>query len=102
MDRQVGDLAGEVCFRSNFFQTRERINYLIDKYISYKGLSDRLKDLLEQFVNSQPAFAGRSPCGLGAKRRPKRGSQGGEATESSTSERNHPTTFTSLAFPLVN
>ena len=47
-------MAGEVCFRPNFFQTRGRINHLIDKYTSYEQLSDRIEDLPEQFVNSQP------------------------------------------------
>ena len=47
-------MAGEVCFRPNFFQTRERIDYLIDEYMSYEGLSDRLKDLPKQFINPQP------------------------------------------------
>ena len=28
------DLAGEVCFRPNFWQTKTRINYLIDEYLS--------------------------------------------------------------------
>lgn len=39
------DLAGEVCFRSNSFQTKERINYLIDRYFSYTQLRACLKDL---------------------------------------------------------
>ena len=48
------DLAGEVCFRPNFFQTKARINYLIDEYLSLEELGDRLKDLPQQFENPQP------------------------------------------------
>jgi len=48
------DLAGEVCFRPNFFQTKARINYLIGQYFSVEQLEDRLKDLPAQFANPQP------------------------------------------------
>ncbi|WP_019504009.1 ferritin-like domain-containing protein [Pleurocapsa sp. PCC 7319] len=48
------DLAGEVCFRPNFFQTKNRINYLIDEYLSLEQLCDRLEDLPQQFRNPQP------------------------------------------------
>ena len=48
------DLAGEVCFRPNFFQTRARINYLIDEYLNDLELSDRLEDLPQQFAAPQP------------------------------------------------
>ena len=48
------DLAGEVCFCPNFFQTKDRINYLIDKYLSEEQLCARLKDLLQQLSNPQP------------------------------------------------
>ena len=48
------DLAGEVCFRPNFFQTKDRINYLIDEYLSLEQLCDRLEDLPQQFRNPQP------------------------------------------------
>jgi hypothetical protein len=48
------DLAGEVCFRPNFFQTKARINYLIDQYLSCQKLGDRLEDLPQQFLNPQP------------------------------------------------
>ena len=48
------DLAGEVCFRPNFFQTKARINYLIDKYLSVEQLCDRLEDLPQQFADPQP------------------------------------------------
>ncbi len=48
------DLAGEVCFRPNFWQTKARINYLIDKYLSCEELCDRLEDLPQQFKNPQP------------------------------------------------
>ena len=48
------DLAGEVCFRPNFWQTKTRINYLIDEYLSIDKLCDRLSDLPQQFTNPQP------------------------------------------------
>jgi hypothetical protein len=54
MYQPTRDLAGEVCFRPNFFQTKGRINYLIDEYLSYAQLSDRLEDLSEQFRHPQP------------------------------------------------
>ena len=48
------DLAGEVCFCPNFWQTKTRINYLIDEYLSTKELCDRLEDLPKQFQDPQP------------------------------------------------
>jgi len=54
MYQPTRDLAGEVCFRPNFFQTKGRINYLIDEYLSYEQLSDRLEDLAQQFRHPQP------------------------------------------------
>ncbi len=48
------DLAGEVCFRPNFWQTKERINYLIDEYLSTDKLCDCLEDLPKQFQDPQP------------------------------------------------
>ncbi|PSB11391.1 hypothetical protein C7B62_05655 [Pleurocapsa sp. CCALA 161] len=54
MDRATRDLAGEVCFHPNFFQTKARINYLIDRYLSYDQLGDRLEDLPRQFEHPQP------------------------------------------------
>ena len=48
------DLAGEVCFNPNFFQTRARINYLIDYHLSLEKLCDRLKDLPIQWQKPQP------------------------------------------------
>jgi hypothetical protein len=48
------DLAGEVCFRPNFFQTKKRINYLIERYLSDAILGDRLADLPQQFRHPQP------------------------------------------------
>ena len=54
MYRPISDLAGEVCFRPNFFQTKGRINYLIDEYMSDEKLCDRLEDLPEQFIDPQP------------------------------------------------
>ncbi|MGL5836115.1 MAG: ferritin-like domain-containing protein [Waterburya sp.] len=54
MYQPTRDLAGEVCFRPNFFQTKTRINYLIDEYLNYEQLGDRLEDLPQQFRNPQP------------------------------------------------
>ena len=54
MNRATKDLAGEVCFCPNFFQTKARINYLIDRYLSCEQLCDRLEDLPQQFANPQP------------------------------------------------
>ena len=54
MDRSTRDLAGEVCFRPNFFQTKGRINRLIDRYLNDLELGDRLEDLPQQFSNPQP------------------------------------------------
>ena len=48
------DLAGEVCFRPNFWQTKTRINYLIQKYLGTNELCDRLEDLPRQFQEPQP------------------------------------------------
>lgn len=48
------DLAGEVCFRPNFWQTKTRINYLIGEYLSTDKLCDRLEDLPRQFQDPQP------------------------------------------------
>jgi len=54
MYQSTMDLAGEVCFRPNFWQTKGRINYLIDQYLSYEELCDRLEDLPQQFREPQP------------------------------------------------
>ena len=48
------DLAGEVCFKPNFFQSRARINLLIDRYLNLEKLCDRLEDLPKQWQNPQP------------------------------------------------
>ena len=48
------DLAGEICFKPNFFQTRARINFLTDRYLSIEKLRDRLEDLPGQWHNPQP------------------------------------------------
>ncbi|MDJ0569334.1 MAG: hypothetical protein QNJ53_09830 [Pleurocapsa sp. MO_192.B19] len=56
------DLAGEVCFCPNFFQTKARINYLIDEYLSLEKLCDRLEDLPQQFSNPQPRQWGSIKC----------------------------------------
>ncbi len=54
MYRPTMDLAGEVCFRPNFWQTKNRINYLIDEYLNPEELGDRLEDLQQQFRDPQP------------------------------------------------
>ena len=54
MYQPTRDLAGEVCFRGNFRQTKTRINYLIDEYLNLHELCDRLEDLPQQFTNPQP------------------------------------------------
>ncbi|MGK7947223.1 MAG: hypothetical protein AB4368_00045 [Xenococcaceae cyanobacterium] len=48
------DLAGEVCFRPHFFQTRVRINYLVEHYLSLDNLRDRLEDLPKQWQKPTP------------------------------------------------
>lgn len=48
------DLAGEVCFNPNFWQTKTRIHNLLDTYLTQDILCDRLEDLPEQFLNPQP------------------------------------------------
>ena len=42
------DLAKEVCFKPNFLQTRTRINYLVEHYLSLENLRYRLEDLPKQ------------------------------------------------------
>ena len=48
------DLAGEVCFKPNFFQTKARINFLINHYLSLEKLCHRLEDLPRQWQYPQP------------------------------------------------
>ena len=45
MYQSTVDLAGEVCFRPNFWQTKTRINHLINQYLSHDELCDHLEDL---------------------------------------------------------
>jgi len=45
------DLAGSCYKHPTYLQTRARINYLIDRYLSVAILSDRLTDLPTQFIN---------------------------------------------------
>ena len=54
MYQPTRDLAGEVCFRPNFWQTKARMNYLIDEYLNLNELCDRLEELPQQFANPQP------------------------------------------------
>lgn len=54
MYQPIKDLAGEVCFRPNFYQTKARIHCLVDKYLSLEQLGNRLEDLPQQFKNPQP------------------------------------------------
>ena len=55
MYRLTKDLAGEVCFRPNFWQTKARINYLIAEYLSLEQLCDRLSDLPRQIATEYGA-----------------------------------------------
>jgi rubrerythrin len=48
------DLAGQVYLKPNYFQIGDRINYLIERYLSFEKLSDRLQDLPVQFNNPRP------------------------------------------------
>jgi len=48
------DLAGQIYSVPNYFQIQKRINYLVDDYLSFKKLCDRLQDLPIQFNNPQP------------------------------------------------
>lgn len=48
------DLAGQKYPHSHYFQLQGRINYLVDRYLSFEKLHDRLKDLPIQFENPQP------------------------------------------------
>lgn len=50
----VTDLAGDVCFNPTLIQTKTRIHNLIATYLTSELLSDRIKDLPEQFLNPQP------------------------------------------------
>ncbi|UBF25147.1 hypothetical protein K9N68_26480 [Kovacikia minuta CCNUW1] len=45
------DLAGSLSVQPHYFDTRARINCLIDRYLSIETLSDRLSDLPSQFTN---------------------------------------------------
>lgn len=45
------DLAGYYHAEPTYFHTRQRFNYLVDRYLSPSVLSDRLTDLPEQFEN---------------------------------------------------
>ncbi|MEM7594424.1 MAG: ferritin-like domain-containing protein [Cyanobacteria bacterium P01_A01_bin.83] len=53
MYQPVRDLAGEICFNPNFWQTKGRINYLIEEYLSDEQLCDCLEDLPNQFQTPQ-------------------------------------------------
>ncbi|MCC0176303.1 ferritin-like domain-containing protein [Waterburya agarophytonicola K14] len=54
MYQQKIDLAGEVCFRPNFWQTKGRINYLINEYLNLDELRDLMEELPDQFRDPQP------------------------------------------------
>ena len=47
------DLAGYCDPTPNYFQIRQRVNYLSERYLSPDVLSDRLSDLPKQFVEPQ-------------------------------------------------
>lgn len=53
-DNPAEDLAGRLYPQPHCLQTRSRINLLIDRYLSFSNLSDRLADLPMQFANPQP------------------------------------------------
>lgn len=48
------DLAGQIYPQPNYFQFWQRIEFLIDRYLSFDKLGDRLEDLPLQFANPQP------------------------------------------------
>lgn len=48
------DLAGYCYLEPNYFHTRQRLNYLVDRYLSPNVLTDRLTDLPQQFVEPHP------------------------------------------------
>lgn len=48
------DLAGDVCFKPSFLQTKTRIYHSLDRYLTPAILCDRLEGLPEQFFNAQP------------------------------------------------
>lgn len=48
------DLAGNQYLNPHYLQTRSRINYLVNRYLSVDILSDRLCDLARQFDNPHP------------------------------------------------
>ena len=47
------DLAGEVCYKPTFWQTKTRVNHLVTKYLNHQQICDRLEDLPRQFSNPQ-------------------------------------------------
>jgi hypothetical protein len=54
VDDLAVDLAGRLYPQPHCLQTRSRINFSIDRYLSFSNLSDRLADLPTQFANPQP------------------------------------------------
>lgn len=48
------DLAGQLYPHPHYFQIQERINFLLNTYLSFERLYDHLGDLPLQFVNPQP------------------------------------------------
>ena len=50
----VLDLAGQIDLQPNYFHIQTRINHLVDLYITFEQLNDRLEDLVVQFDNPQP------------------------------------------------
>jgi hypothetical protein len=53
-DLAVQDLAGQLYLLPHVWQTRSRIDRLLDRYLKLDYLSDRLADLPVQFVRPQP------------------------------------------------
>lgn len=54
LDLPAADLAGRLDRPVRYRQTLDRINFLLDRYLSLEKLSDRLQDLPVQFANPQP------------------------------------------------
>lgn len=54
LSTQTFDLAGYCPQQPNYFQSRSRINHLIDSYLAVDILSDRFGDLPAQFRNPRP------------------------------------------------
>lgn len=52
--RPILDLAGEVCYRPTFWQSKTRINQLVSENLNHQKICQHLEDLPRQFRNPQP------------------------------------------------